>query len=55
MCLIFLPDCANICYWIYDATFVVQAGGLMAEINDPAATGDEIDKCVAEYEASLKK
>jgi hypothetical protein len=28
---------------------------LVTEINDPAAAGDEIDKRVAEYEASLKK
>jgi hypothetical protein len=32
---------------LFIATFVVQAGGLMAEINDPAAAGDDYGLVIA--------
>lgn len=32
---------------LFLATFLVQAGGLMAEINDPAAAGDDYGLTIA--------
>jgi hypothetical protein len=32
---------------LFIATFVVQAGGLMAEISDPAAAGDDYGLVIA--------